>query len=219
MTFQRIFKSAPILGLAILLMAVGASASTITYNTSAAGTGFGGTSLILNSSAGAAATLTYIPQADATVGLPSNISLGNFTLACPTCTNQSPQPAIGSFFNAFTFNLIVTDITNGATGQFVGTSTGGAVYNDLSGITINWAPLELGPGTNNALSGDFDVTIFSTTEFTGVPSPNTGGTTGLGQVTVQGFVESSDVPEPATLSLVGGALLGLGLLRRKLLKS
>lgn len=214
MKLKRILQSAPILGLAILLMAVGASATTITYNTSAAGTGFGGTSLTLNSNAGAAATLTYIPQADVTVGLPSNISLGNFTLACPSCTDN--PGGTSSFFDAFTFNLIVTDITDGATGQFVGTSTGGAVYNNLSGITINWSPLQLGPGTNNVLTGDFDVTVFSTTVFTGVPSPNSGGATGLGQVTVQGYVDSTAIPEPATLSLVGGVLLGLGLLRRKL---
>lgn len=214
MRFQHIFKSAPILGLVILLMAVGASASTITYNTDAPGTGFGGTSLVLNSNAGAAATLTYIPQADVTVGLPSNISLGNFTLACPTCQNQ---PGTSATFGAFTFNMIVTDVTGGATGEFVGSSTGGTVYADLSPITINWDPLQLGPGSNNALTGNFGLTIFRTTIFTGVPSPNSGGAGGLGQVTVQGQVES--VPEPATLGLVGAALLGLGLLRRKLLMS
>lgn len=207
MRFQHIFKSAPILGLVILLMAVGASASTITYNTDAPGTGFGGTSLVLNSTNNLA-TLTYIPQASVTVSVPSNISLGNFTLACSTCISQ---PGTSETFGAFSFEMIVT--TAGATGLFVGSSDGGVVSSNSSDITINWDPLQLGPGSNNALTGNFGLTIFRTTIFTGVPAPNTGGATGLGQVTVQGDVSS--VPEPATLSLVGGVLLGLGLLRRK----
>jgi hypothetical protein len=37
----------------------------------------------------------------------------------------------------------------------------------------------------------------------------------IGSTTVQGTISSSAIPEPATLSMVGGALLGLGLLRRK----
>lgn len=104
-------------------------------------------------------------------------------------------------------------MTDSATGRFVGTSTGGTVFSDVSQLTINWAPLQLGPGTNNAISGNFGTTIFTTTIFTGIVAPNSGAVPG--QSTVQGFVTSSAVPEPATLSLIGAALLGLGMLRRK----
>ncbi len=79
------------------------------------------------------------------------MNFGNFTLVCETCTTQAI--GTGSFFSAFTFDLVFTDVTDGATGIFVGTSTGGDVFSDVSQVTINWAPLMLGPGTPYALVG------------------------------------------------------------------
>ncbi len=209
MTIGRLVQAASMTGAAILMMAASASADTITFSTNGPGTGFGGSSLILNNSTGAAATLAFVPNASIVTGVPSNVNFGIFALACPTCSTLAG--GIGSTFSPFTFDLIVTDITDGATGKFTGTSTGGMVYSNLSGLTVNWAPLQLGPGTNNAMSGSFGPTSFTTTVFTGIVAPNSG--TDVGQSTVQGFVSS--VPEPATFGLIGGALLGLGLLRRK----
>lgn len=198
--------------LMLFLMAAGARASTITFSTNVAGTGFGGASLTLNNSSGAAATLTYIPNANVVTGVPSNVNLGNFTLACPNCSTQAG--GVNSFFPAFTFDLLITDVTDGATGRFVGTSTGGTVFSDVSQITINWAPLSLGPGTNNALIGDFGVTIFSTTIFTGIVAPNSGDP--LGRTTVEGFVDfdTADVPEPGTFAVTGLALVAVAFVRR-----
>jgi hypothetical protein len=216
MKIGRLVQAVLIAGVAVLMMAGSASASTVTYNTNAtgtAGTGFNGTgNLVLNNSLGAAATLTYIPDPNITTGVPSNVNFGNFTLVCSTCSTQAM--GAGSFFNSFMFDLVITDVTDGnATGQFVGSSTGGAVWSDVSQITINWSPLQLGPGTNHAASGNFGPTIFGTSSFTGIVAPNSGQVPG--QSTIQGTVNSTLVPEPATLSLVGGALLGLGMLRRK----
>ncbi len=198
---------------AIALFAVAAIAAPVTFNTNAAGTGFGGTSLTLANTSGVAATLTFIPDGNTTVGVPSNVNFGNFTLVCATCTTQTV--GTGSFFNPFTFDLILTDVTDGATGRFVGTSTGGNVYSDVSQITVNWAPLVLGPGTTNALTGSFGPTSFSTTVFTGIVAPNSGAVPG--QSTVQGFVDTNPVPEPATYASVGIALIALGLARRRAL--
>lgn len=121
-------------------------------------------------------------------------NFGNFTLVSSLCSTQAI--GAGSFFDAFTFDLIITDVSDSATGSFVGSSTGGTVYSDASQLTVNWASLQLGPGTNNATSGNFGRTIFSTTVFTGIVAPNSGAVPG--QSTVQGLVNSTAVPEPAT---------------------
>ncbi len=213
---MKLQRTAALTAVTAILFAAPASAVIITYNTNGAGTGFsGGTSLSLGSSSGAAsATLVFEPNGNTVTGVPSNVNFGNFTLACPACTTQAL--GTGATFNPFSIDLVITDVTDGgATGTFVGTSTGGAVYSDVSQLTVNWSPLVIGPGTTNASSGNFGSTTFSTTSFTGIVAPNSGGAS-AGVSTVQGFVTSSSaVPEPATYGMVGLALVGLGFLRRK----
>ncbi|MBY0372963.1 MAG: PEP-CTERM sorting domain-containing protein [Bryobacteraceae bacterium] len=213
MKFNSQVRVVALAGLAALAMATNARAALVTYNTNAAGTGFGGATLTLSNSVGANATLSFVPNGDTSTGVPSNVNFGNFTLVCPSCSTQALSA--GSFFSPFTFNIVVTDVTDGAVGQFVGTSTGGTVFSDVSQITINWAPLMIGPGTTNASSGNFGPTTFSTTVFTGIVAPNSGSVPG--QSTIQGFVTSADptaTPEPATTALIGSALLAFGMLRR-----
>lgn len=211
MNLRRRFQFTVIAGIALFGTIAKISANPITFNTNAAGTVFAGDGLTLDSSTGASATLTYTPDADGTVGIPSNVNFGFFTLLCPSCTTQAM--GTGSFFDSFTFDLIITDISDGATGLFVGSSTGGSVWSDVSQINITWVPLQLGPGTSNATTGNFASTIFTITSSTEIVAPNSGAQ--AGESTVQGHLDTAAAPEPATFGLIGGGLLALGIFRLK----
>jgi hypothetical protein len=216
MQIARIIRSAALTATAVFAMAAGASAGTITFNTAqtgSGGAGFNGSgSLVLESSSGADATLGFVPDMNSVNAVPGNVNFGNFTLMCASCSNQAG--GIGASFAAFSFDLVISDVTDGASGIFVGSAAAGSVYLDASTITINWQPLQLGPGASNAASGSFGPTSFQTVTQTRIVNPASGAQ--IGSTTVQGSINSSSaVPEPATLSLVGGALLGFGLLRRK----
>lgn len=217
MTIKCLVQPAAILAAAVIMTAASAAGAIITYNTSAAGTEFtNNDTLTLSNISGAAATLTFIVDPNTVGGAPppDNINLGNFTLVCTTCSTLA-SGTTSTTFGSFTFDLVITDVTDGATGTFAGTSTGGLVYSDASGITINWSPLQVGPGTNNATSGNFSTTYFTVVSALEIVAPDSGAVPG--QSTVQGTLDSSATPEPAALSLIGGGLLGLGFFRRRML--
>src|SRR5579872_5424909 len=155
MQIARIIRSAALTGAAIFMMAADARAGTITFNTAqtgSGGTGFNGSgNLVLHSSSGSDATLAFVPDMNSVNAVPGNVNFGNFTLACATCSTQAG--GFGSSFAAFTFEVVITDVSDGATGIFVGSAAAGSVYLDASTLTLNWQPLQLGPGTNNVTSG------------------------------------------------------------------
>jgi hypothetical protein len=215
MTSKRFLQVIPAIAIAIFMMATSAEAGPITYSTNVTGTGFVApiSGLTLTSASGVSATLTFQPDVDIETGVPSNINLGIFTLVCTACSSNSQ---VFTVFNAFTFDLVVTDETDGATGEFVGTSTGGDVEGNSSTITISWSPLEIGPGTSDALTGSFGLTYFEIPTSTEIVAPNSGSN--VGQATVEGDIDSgpaiSSVPEPGLTSLIGAGLIGLGMLLR-----
>ena len=208
MTLKRFVRAFALTGVALLVLAANSSATSITYNTDAS-TGFGGSSLILNSTTGGA-TLEFLTVGDTPITVPSQINYGYFVLTCDNCTTTS-----GAAFPSFTFDMVVTDVDTGAYGTFVGTSAGGTILSNSSNLTIAWAPVQLGPGTLNAALGtDFGQTFYTNEAITNIVAPNSGFPGFEGVTTVQGFVDS-EIPEPATLSLIGFGLLGLGFLHRR----
>ena len=198
---------------AVLMLAATASASTIQFGTSAAETGFTAGGLTLDSNGGTAnATLTFNPVANGTSAGYGFISYGFFQLVCSDCSSQASQGADATF-GSFTFDLVVTDSSDGAVEEFVGTSSGGTVWSDASQVSIDWTPTQMGPGpaTGPGSSGDFGSTVFTIS----TPTPIVAPTTLLGETSVQGTLNSTNAPEPATMALAGSLLLGLGGLARK----
>jgi len=206
-------RTAWLTGFAVFMMVASASASTIIYSTNSAATGFvtgniGVNDETLDSSSGQAATLVFASNASSATGYPSNIDFGIFDLLCPGCSGEQTTD-----FGAFTFDLVITDTSDNATGEFVGTSSGGVVSSNSSMINITWVPLQLGPGTSNASTGNFGNTIFSNGGMTSIVAPNSGNP--AGDTTVQGTISSALTPEPATVLLIGGGLIAFSFVGRK----
>jgi len=206
---------------AVMILAASASASTITWNTAGGATSFitapagfviasinGGTNNeIIDSGAGIALYFTANPSSINSPAPTTNVDLGDFELLCTSCSSG------GTAVASFTFDIFITDTTDTATGIFVGTSSAGNVTPTSSNINISWTPLQLGPGTSHANSGNFGTTYFQVPTFTAIVAPNSGSP--AGDTSVQGVLGDSSIPEPATMAMVGGLLIGLAALARK----
>jgi len=199
----------------VFIFALSANASSINYDTASTLIGFNGTTnLTLTGTGfgGGSATLVWSGIPETLIGTPTNINYGEFNLTCTGCTNTIPGSA-GATFAPFTFDVYVTDDTDGGVGEFIGTSAaGGTVYNDSSTIQIVWTPAQVGPGASGAIG----LTTFNTTYFQiYTPTPIVAQNTNSGITTVQGFAGSTLAPEPATMAMAGGLLMGLAALARK----
>ena len=135
---KRFVQTMTTTGLALFMIAARANAATVTL--------------------GAGATLTSIPHEDETVGDATKINYGIFSILCNSCT---PQNAMGgAIFTNFTFNLLITDLFDGATSRLMRTSSDQAVFRDAREIMVNSVPLRLESGAIEALSGKFGTTVF-----------------------------------------------------------
>jgi hypothetical protein len=191
-----------LLSMAAFVVASNASAATINYSTTGVGTltstGFGG----------GTSTLVFTGNPGASSGTPSIVNLGDFELVCTDCSTSVAGTAGATYAAGQTFQLNISDATDSATGHFTGTLGGGTVFSDSSPLMITWDGFVVD-------SGSFQSTVFTVFSPTPLAAPNSGSP--AGDTTVQGHIDASvsAVPEPATYSLVGGALVSLGLWRRK----
>ncbi len=214
MKIKRFAQTVSLASLAVFMATANADATAISYSTNGAGTEFvssGTDTLVSNNNPNS--TLVFTPNVVSNSGVPSGLDLGDFELTCLGCTTSATTD-----YNPFVFDLVVTDTTDGATGEFIGTSSGGTVSSNSDTIVIYWTTstpgsLQLGPGTVNAITGNFESTIFDKlTNSTVLGAPNSG--TPAGDTTVQGQIIAS-TPEPATLALFGSGLLAIGFYGRK----
>ena len=189
-----------------LFVTVASARADIILNTNAGQTDFvlsgPNYSPSVNQSSGQTATLSFTPVGNTDAPVPSVVDYGFFTLSCPGCGTTASGN--GATFSQITFDLNIDDVTDGANGTLVGTTAGSVtVYTD-SAIVITWVPTQIGPGGNHALSGSFGSTYFTVGSSTDIA---------IGTTQLDGGVGA--VPEPATMAMMSGAILGLAALARK----
>jgi len=132
-----------------LLIAGNAGAGSTTRSTNTAGMEFvaaniGINDLTADSTSGQARTLLFTADASSVTGFPYKIDCGDFLLICAACTTTPT-----TIFDGFTFDLAIDNTTHGAIGEFVGTSSPGAVSGNTRTIVVSRVPLPPGPGTGN----------------------------------------------------------------------
>jgi PEP-CTERM motif len=202
-------RAACMAGMAILIPVAAQAGTIVNYDVSSSFfVGVGGT---LSGTNGGTIFFDYLLAGNpfhATT--PSVATLGQLDVTCAACTASTAANPVSSSIGAFTLDLIINDTTDGGPAQmFIGSSAGGFFYTDESTVSIIWTPASLTFGSSGQ-------TTFSTPAFTGVnyPSPSVLGNY---QVTsIQGFVSSNAVPEPATFGLMGGSLLAFSIFRKRL---
>jgi len=135
-------------------------------------------------------------------GLPTTGSTDTYSLAGVVLTEELFDSATGLFVTdvgTFTGSITVNSSEQASSSGLITWSAGSAIQAVANPSVVIFTTDASDP-VGTKLDGDSSLTLAA------LASPAT---------TVNGTINASAVPEPATYSLVGGALLGLGLLGRK----
>src|SRR5271167_3623043 len=183
------------LALSLLLCSVSVFAASVTYSTTgeflASGTDI---------SSSGDATITFSGMTNTTVSTPFLSSLGTFNVAA----------SVGGVFSDV-FVLTITQTAPSGGSATSATAVDGTITGTSSGITLTFVPSSVVIGSVTYVFSP-DSFLLNSPGNTTIP-----GFSGLnnldaevGNTTIQAFITT--IPEPASLGLLGGSLLGLGLL-------
>jgi len=200
-----------------------ASAATISFNTSnfsfacngAVGCtqGGGGSSLTFNTS-GIELFMTWVPSTDTQVAPPNPVSasVGTLSLTCQNCTPSTDViwNLTGASFS-FTFHQTLPFVGDSVQTASFSSSSFGFKNNGQTGT----ARALFAPASGTSITSGNETVTYQ------VDQPALGHLLQLGNNTVQGLMtyQSTDVPEPGTLSIIGLGLVMLGIGQRRLRKS
>ncbi len=177
------------IALALLLCSASAFATTVDYTTTGEFTSNSSNSITNGSSTIKFEGLTTTQ----TVGVPTFTSLGTFNVTGIVGTGYTDK---------FTLTIDQT-VPSVGSGTSV-TTVDGTITANSSTIALTFVPSSVTIG-----SGGSAVTYLFSPDFYGLNNPGVNS----GNTTIQAFITAA--PEPASLGLLGGSLLGLGLLVRR----